>query len=67
MKKSVLRKTITKTMRAKQEAAIKMQLRKIEHDYEQLIKDITKEYGLVRHWVMDQLDLTRNRLKNRMG
>lgn len=67
MKKTLPRKTPTKAMRIKQETAIKLQLKKIEHDYEQLMKDITKEYGLVRHWVMDQLDVTRSRLKNKMG
>jgi hypothetical protein len=67
MKKTVLKKKSMNTSKIKQEAAIKLQLKKIEQDYEKLVQDITKEYVLIRHWVMNQLDVTKDRLRSRMS
>ena len=67
MKKTVLKKKSINESKLKQEAAIKLQLKKIEQDYEKLVQDITKEYVLIRHWVMDQLDVTKDRLKSRIS
>jgi hypothetical protein len=67
MKKTVLKKKSINASKLKQEAAIKLQLKKIEQDYEKLVQDITKEYVLIRHWVMDQLDVTKDRLRSRIS